>query len=120
MPQWRYETTPNGAYDYSSPEAVACWTSAMAMHAVVPLVRARLTTDAGDSNVCTYRIEAADGRVWLQTLTFAGPADMNPTMTFQVNDAWKLSEFALQRPIRDALVTMRSRGQIEVDLRRVP
>ena len=120
MSHWRFEVAPNGGYAYNSPEAQACWGACMALNAAVPLTRVRFrpTPPGADANAYDYVIEAADGRTWSQTLTFAGPTDMNPAMTFDIAQPWKLSEFALQRPVRDALVTMRARGVVEVDLRR--
>jgi len=51
----------------------------------------------------TYFIKLKDGRQWHQTLTFPSGGG-EPSMTFNVTDMWKLSEFALQRPLRDLVV----------------
>jgi hypothetical protein len=51
-----------------------------------------------------YDFASLDGRTWHQILDFSAD-DHDPTMTFEA-DAWKLSEFALNRPIRDQVVYM--------------
>jgi hypothetical protein len=59
---------------------------------------------ANQSTTFLYEFVALDGRKWTQVIDFAGdPRD--PTMTFDT-DAWKLSEFVHNRPIRDLVVYM--------------
>lgn len=52
--------------------------------------------------VFEYKINAADGRVWKQVLTFDNMND--PSMAYEGNDSWRLSEFSTQRGLRDAFV----------------
>lgn len=59
----------------------------------------KVTYEAG-----AYEIKLHDGRKWNQTITFLSEEDDDPAMTFNVPDGWKLSEFVLQRDIRDWLV----------------
>ena len=54
--------------------------------------------------VFLYKIEAADGRIWKQTITLDNPA--NPLMTFNVADPWRLTEFSAQRTLRSALLAV--------------
>lgn len=54
--------------------------------------------------VFEYKINCADGRIWKQTITFDISRD--PSMTFNVNDNWRLSEFANQRALRDTFVQL--------------
>jgi hypothetical protein len=58
----------------------------------------------GTPLVYDYELVAEDGRVWNQVLTFADPEDVNPGMTFDVPDPWKISENSEQRDLRDQLV----------------
>lgn len=51
-----------------------------------------------------YEFEARDNRKWNQVLVFDTVAD--PSMTFDVPDGWRLSEFELQRAIRDDLIRL--------------
>jgi hypothetical protein len=78
-----------------------------AMHRRVPLVSVLWRhIPAQPPNVYRYRIVAVDGRVWLQDpVTFATPPTADPTMDFTAT-GWKLSEFALQREIRNFLVNL--------------
>ena len=55
-----------------------------------------------EPKVFLYKIEAIDGRVWKQTITFDHMT--NPLMTFDLSDPWRLSEFSQQRGVRDAFV----------------
>lgn len=69
----------------------------------VPL--AFLKWDLQADNSYLYQIKAVDGRLWKQVIT---PIAGDSLQTFQISDAWKLSEFTLQRPIRDLLLQMSS------------
>ena len=55
-----------------------------------------------EPKVFLYTIHAVGGRLWKQTITFDNLG--NPLMTFDVADAWRLSEFSQQRNVRNALV----------------
>lgn len=50
-----------------------------------------------------YAVISDNGRQWTQVITFDAPK--NPLQTF-VTDAWRLSEFRLQREIRLALIEL--------------
>lgn len=53
--------------------------------------------------VYQYKIEAIDGRLWRQTLSFDSPND--PLFTdFNIPDEWRFSEFSQQRDVRAALI----------------
>jgi len=65
---------------------------------------ARTTAVDVEPKVFLYRIEAVDGRVWRQHITF--DSIPNPLMTFEVADAWRLTEFSNQRNVRNALVAL--------------
>jgi hypothetical protein len=75
-----------------------------AMHYRVPLQFAKLERDASNLNLYRYQFKAQDGRNWRQQVTFDGSA--NPLLSFDVSDSWRLSEYELQRPIRDACISM--------------
>lgn len=77
------------------------------VNAVVPLSKAALvlTSIVGvEPKVFSYRLEAADTRVWHQSITFDNAA--NPQMTFAISDEWRLSEFSSQRTMRNFLITL--------------
>ncbi len=56
------------------------------------------------SNEYFYVITLTDLRKWKQDI-FMNLGN-EPTMTFNVSDQWKLSEFALQRDIRDLVIDL--------------
>lgn len=51
-----------------------------------------------------YSFTSQDGRAWNQVLRIVNPAD--PSMTFDVPDFWKLSEFILHRSVRDSVTQL--------------
>ena len=53
-----------------------------------------------------YVVKHADGRQWKQTIVFAAADDTDPTMTFDIAPAWKMSEFTPGRAVRDELVKL--------------
>ena len=67
--------------------------------ALVPVTLVRFKVDATDPNLYHYRINAVDGRSWVQNATFSGPTDKNPYLSWP-NDLWRADEAILQRPIR--------------------
>ncbi len=74
---------------------------------ILPLSKISLLKQSGvgvEPKVFLYKIEAVDGRIWKQVITFDSAAD--PHMTFDVADPWKLSEFSGQRTLRTKLVAM--------------
>jgi hypothetical protein len=71
------------------------------MRDVVELSSVRFEQQPGGEFL--YRIQAVDGRLWRQNITVL-PAD--ESHTFTPPDEWLLSEFILQRPIRDGLVLL--------------
>jgi len=73
---------------------------------IVPMTQFQVLRDAQNLLLYTYTIQTLNGRVWQQTLTFANQQDTDPYMTFNVVQGWKLSEFALQRPVRDSAVAI--------------
>jgi hypothetical protein len=48
----------------------------------------------------------SDGRKWKQDIMLGEPPDPDPTMTFNVGDQWRLSEFATFRVVRDHLIAL--------------
>jgi len=72
----------------------------------VPLSRLRFVVAPPGDNPARYlyRINAIDGRVWSQFITFASATDRDPAMTFNVDPGWRLSEFELQRDLRIAII----------------
>jgi len=75
------------------------------LNVVAPITSFNLAQTANDAfPAFTYDIVLKDGRTWHQTITFSGGILQEPTMTFAVTDQWKLSEFSLQRPLRDLIV----------------
>jgi len=64
----------------------------------------RQSNPGDEPRVFLYRIEAADGRIWKQHITFDNAGD--PQMTFEVANPWRLSEFSNQRNVRNALVSI--------------
>lgn len=76
------------------------------MHGTTPLEKLEFfAIGPGEPEVYRYKITAVDARVWSQKIDFLVSA-LDPLMTFNVSDKWKISEFALQRPVRDALVLL--------------
>lgn len=76
-----------------------------AFRVVVPTAKLSFVrlSDAGvEPKVFRYKIEADNGRIWKQTITFDNLQD--PQMTFEVADQWRLSEFSNQRNVRNVLV----------------
>lgn len=58
--------------------------------------------------VFDYKINLKDGRQWKQTIDFTTGTGQNTTHTFNVNDGWKLIEYAPQRTIRDLIISMKT------------
>lgn len=77
------------------------------MNAFVPIKNFSfaLATSSPEPETYLYRIELVDGRLWRQRIDFASSPN-DPEMTFNVSDEWKVSEFALNRPIREELVRL--------------
>lgn len=73
------------------------------MHIVVPLREFSLIADQGGTENFEYHIVSADGREWTQTIKISST---NPEMNFDVPDFWRLSEFTLQRSIRDDIILL--------------
>jgi len=59
-----------------------------------------------DSALGEYEVKLTDGRKWKQTITFGSPPNADPPMTFDVDDAWRASEFVRQRAMRDLIVSL--------------
>lgn len=78
------------------------------MHNIVPLEKIEVKFIAGPPpGKYEYTIKTVDNRLWRQEFSFPGGVLTNPVdMTFDVNDKWKLNEFAAQRPIRDLLLDL--------------
>jgi len=77
-------------------------TDAEAFNAVVPLTRFRFESTLGDQYV--YEFLAIDGRHWLQSIDI--PSSGEAHQSFNIPDFWKLSEFSLQRSMRDAVIAL--------------
>ena len=88
---------------------------------VVPLDRLQLKQQPATPDTYDYEFNAIDGRNWNQQIVFEVSTSFEPSMTFDVTDLWKLSEFTLHRPIRDALITLiQKKGLIELDVKWLP
>jgi hypothetical protein len=83
--------------------AASLFIALQAMHDVVPLTNVNVVLADVILRRWTYLIQTVDGRAWHQNLFITTP---DPTMTFAVTDQWKVSEFTLQRPIRDAIIAL--------------
>jgi len=66
----------------------------------IPITLVRFKVDNSNPLLYHYRINAIDGRSWVQNATYIGASDTNPLLTWP-NDSWKSSEAILQRPIRE-------------------
>jgi hypothetical protein len=64
--------------------------------------------ESATPNLFDYKIVLKDTRQWKQTIDFSTGTGPNTTHTFNVNDGWKLSEYAPQRAIRDLLIVMKT------------
>lgn len=84
-----------------------------AMHKTVPLSRLSMHKVVDEPLEYDYEIQALDGRLWRQTVRFSNEGI---TFTFDVSDRWKLEEFAMQRPIRDALNALVRNTGLEIFL----
>ena len=99
----RIESTDNVAMSGAEIQVVTGHIEAL--DAVVPLTEAAVTT-LGPLQY-RYRLEFADGRTWTQIITQAVGTDLDPHMTFAVPaPGLKLSEFANQRELRAAIISM--------------
>ena len=76
------------------------------MHALVPCMHI-LFDQVGSTDKWKYEIELGDGRKWNQELTYTDPQDVDPPMTFDIEDEWRLSEFGRQRDIREQLMHLK-------------
>ena len=59
----------------------------------------------GVSTTYQYKLVSLDGREWAQTIVIP-PLPAEATMTFDVVDAWKVSEFSPGRAVRDILIKL--------------
>lgn len=59
-----------------------------------------------------YEMELTDGRRWRQVIQFNGPPS-DPEMTFEVDNAWRLSEFMYHRDIRLLCVELIEKYEME-------
>ena len=74
------------------------------MHTALPIQKCEIKTLSVSPLRYEYRIDLVDGRVWLQFLDFVAFDDTDPKQEFDVSDGWKLTEYTLQRSIREALI----------------
>lgn len=75
-----------------------------AIFLVAKVVFEQTSTIGIEPKVFHYKIEAADGRLWQQDITFDNA--VNPQMTFNVSNEWRLSEFSGQRTMRNFLISL--------------
>lgn len=88
---------------------------------IIPLseVMVVAATTIDDVIEYSYTIKSLDGRNWIQSL-FISHGSIDPNMSFQVTDQWKLSEFSIFRILRDAIVKILSRyGPAKIEISRV-
>ena len=76
---------------------------------ILPLSKVSFEKQAGGE--FKYKLVFKDGRKWAQDITFTDVND--PIMTFNTNDLFQLSEFVLQRKLRDVLCDMHRQFDIE-------
>src|SRR3990167_5555656 len=76
------------------------------MHALVPC-KSVIFDQVGSTDRWKYDIELDDGRMWSQELSYADPQDIDPPMTFDIADEWRISELSRQRDIRDLLMHLK-------------
>ena len=86
---------------FPTAQLITIRTYVLAIDQRVALDKVTFAASSSDANVFTYEIKTVDGRKWDQTLYFGSSEEQ---MSFEVGDLWSLSEFSLQRPIRDFLV----------------
>ena len=86
----------------NDPIIVAIVRDVSTLNASVPL--ARFHFQRSSPLVYEYEFLATDGRRWTQIITFAGADDLDPQMTFDAPQAWRLSEFSSHRGLRDRCV----------------
>lgn len=73
----------------------------------IPLVTLLFKEQPAGSQIYRYELTTADSRQWIQTIQFdVTPND--PAQTFDVTSLWKLSEFTLNRPVRDGMIYLRN------------
>lgn len=70
-----------------------------AVHAAIPLIKFELIEQVTLLDF-KYEMLAADTREWKQVLHFNSLDDTNPSMTFDVQPGWRLSEFKEHRDLR--------------------
>ena len=77
----------------------------LAVHLVVPLQSFTFKASTAPATGYRYEFLAADGRVFNQVLWFDVPSD--PQQTFSTGTSrWRVTEFSLQRPIREQIVLL--------------
>jgi hypothetical protein len=103
---WRYRCT-YGTGNLTGELLQRFMESASVMRQGMPLQRFKFEQNV-DLVSYDYRIWLLDGRVWAQTLTFAGVSDADPIMTFSANPGWKVSMIATHRTWRDLMVDFRN------------
>jgi hypothetical protein len=86
--------------------------SVEAMHDTVALLEFTMVRTAG-SGLFRYGFKLSDNREWRQDVEFQGDSDADPAMTFDVSDKFKVSEFTLRRPVRDASVALHNAFGLE-------
>lgn len=91
------------------------------LHNIIPVTRIRFKRDAVPEPPYAvsydYTIWAADGRIWRQHMGFLSLV-AEAEMSFDVPDHWKLSEFSLQRELRDHFIRLvRDKQVSDADVR---
>jgi hypothetical protein len=79
------------------------------LYEAVPLSKIEFTQSPGEPTEFEYKIEAVDGRIWTQVITFAQwpEPDTDPPMTFDVPEGWRRqAEFQYHRDLRTHLIAM--------------
>lgn len=74
------------------------------VHKTVALSKVVFELLTFDPLVFLYKLKATDLRIWAQDIHF--DSSTNPSMTFNVADLWKLSEFSSQRTLRNKLIAL--------------
>ena len=80
------------------------------LHAMTPLASVEVKETSALNYEYTWK--TADGRVWKQDIVYANADDIDPSMTFDVPDLFKLSEFKPHRVLRDILIPVLVKFQI--------
>ena len=73
------------------------------LHATVPLASFEVKWKPAPDDFYAYEFTAQDGRAWKQKIRLVSE---KAEMTFHVTDFWRVSEFMVNRDVRDTVILM--------------